>query len=93
MPKKNWMRRLADEIELDSEPIPGVSVVELAGDNRVIVERHSGIIEYSCDRIGLKVPFGCVYICGCGLHILKMTKEHLVISGRIDTVMLRRRCG
>lgn len=80
-------------MDLDSEPLPGIPLLELAGENRVIVEHHRGIIEYSCEKIGLLVAFGCVHICGCGLQILKMSRESLVITGRIDSIVLHRRCG
>lgn len=90
--KKHWMQRLADSAELDAEPLPGVPVVELAGDSRVLIERHGGVTEYSRERIGVKVRYGTVNICGCNLELTRMTREQLVVSGRIDCVQLHRRC-
>lgn len=92
MEKKDWMRRIVDDIGLDSESVPGVSVIELAGDRRVLVERHEGVTEYSRERISFKVPFGLVRVCGCGLELMKMTKGQLIITGRIDSIQLHRRC-
>ena len=90
--KKHWIRYLADGAELEGEPLPGVPVVELAGDSRVLIERHGGVTEYSRERIGVKVRYGTVCICGCALELTRMTREQLVISGRIDCVQLQRRC-
>lgn len=89
--KRNWAQRLADGADLSSEPLPGVPVVELAGERRVLIERHGGVTEYSGERICVKVRYGQVCVCGCGLELTRMTREQLVISGRIDCVQLVRR--
>lgn len=91
MPKKYWAERLADSTDLSAEPMPGVPVVELAGDRRVLIERHGGVTEYSSDRICIKVRYGIVCICGCGLELTCMTREQMVVTGRIDCVQLQRR--
>lgn len=88
---KNWVQKIADDMDLTSEPIPGVPVVELAGNRRVLIERHGGVTEYNPERICVKVSYGQVCICGCGLELTCMTKEQLVISGCIDCVQLQRR--
>lgn len=91
VPKKHWAERLADGVDLSGETMPGVPVVELAGDRRVLIERHGGVTEYSGERICVKVRYGLVCICGCGLELTCMTREQLVITGRIDAVQLLRR--
>lgn len=89
--KKHWVQCLADGADLPSEPLPGVPVVELAGECRVLIERHGGVTEYSRERISVKVRYGQVRVCGCGLELTRMTREQLVISGRIDGIELLRR--
>ncbi len=86
-----FLERLADGAELSGEPMPGQPVVEIAGDRRVLVENHRGILEYSRERIGIKVKYGVVAVCGCGLEVIRMTREQLVISGRIDGISIQRR--
>ena len=87
------MEFLADRAELEIEPMPAQPIVEIAGDHRVLVENHRGVSAYSAERILINVSFGTVCICGCGLRLIRMTKEQLVIRGRIDTVSLQRRNG
>ena len=87
------MEFLADLAELETEPMPAQPIVEIAGDHRVLVENHRGVSAYSAERILINVSFGTVCICGCGLRLIRMTKEQLVIRGRIDTVSLQRRNG
>ncbi len=91
--KKNWVQRLADGMDLAAEPLPGCSVVELAGSQRVIIERHGGVTEYSRCAISVKVSYGQVRICGCNLELTRMSRDQLVISGCIDCVQLCRRNG
>ena len=92
MSNRNWIQRIADGMELENETLPMVPVIEIAGDKRVLIERHSGITEYSCEKIGVRVRYGTVCICGNGLEVTRMSGEQLVISGRIDAVQLHRRC-
>lgn len=68
---------------LDIEPL-----VELAGKNRVLVENHCGITEYGSERIGIKVKHGCIYVLGCGLSLLYMSEEKIVITGSVRGVQM-----
>jgi len=86
-----FLERLADASELSAEPLPGQPIVEIAGDRRVLIENHFGVKEYSREKITVKVKFGFVCVCGCQLELLRMTKEQLVICGRIDGITLQRR--
>lgn len=86
------MELLADRTELETEPMPAQPIVEVAGDQRVLVENHKGVSAYSTDRIVINVSFGTVCVCGCGLRLIRMTKEQLVIRGNVDAVSLQRRC-
>ena len=83
--------RLADGADLAAESPPGQPIVEIAGDHRVLIENHDGVKEYTRERITVKVKYGCVCICGCQLQLLRMTREQLVVSGKIDGVTLLRR--
>lgn len=86
-----FLERLADRAELEMEPMPAQPIVEIAGDQRVLVENHGGVRAYCSERILVNVKYGIVCVCGCGLEMIRMTKEQLVIRGRIDSVSLQRR--
>ena len=87
----SWIRRMADRSGLDEEVLPTMPLVEIAGDNRVLIEGHKGVTEYSREKICVKVRYGHVSVCGCGLELSRMSREHLVITGRIDCVQFGRR--
>ncbi len=83
--------RLTEEADLAAQPLPGQPIVEIAGDRRVLIENHFGVKEYGAQRITVKVKYGCVCICGDNLELMRMTREQLVICGRIDCVTVQRR--
>lgn len=88
----DWLQHLADSSELESEALPGLPILEIAGDRRVLIERHGGVLEYGPERIRIRVAYGTVCITGCGLELVRMSRQQLVISGRVDSVCLQRRC-
>lgn len=89
--KKHWAQRITEATDLEGEALPGVPLVEIAGDRRVLIECHRGVTEYSSQRICVRVAYGHVCVCGCSLELSVMTRERLVISGRIEVVQLVRR--
>ncbi|MBQ7129913.1 MAG: sporulation protein [Oscillospiraceae bacterium] len=82
---------LWERLDLPGEAIPGQPLVEIAGDSRVLIEQHRGVREYSRERIGVNVKFGVVQVCGSCLELRRMTREQLVIRGKIDGISLLRR--
>lgn len=93
MEKGKWFQKIADGADLSAEPLPGVPIVELAGDGRVLIEQHGGVTEYSREQISVKVRYGIVCICGCNLELALMTRQQLVIIGKIHSIRLQRRGG
>lgn len=88
---REFIQRLADGADLTETPLLGVPIVEIAGERRVLIENHFGVKAYSRESVLVKVPFGCVRVCGCNLEIQRMTREQLIIQGKIDSVTLLRR--
>lgn len=89
--KQDFLSRLTQDLVLPGEILPGQSLIELAGDGRVLIENHGGVMEYSRCRIGAGVSFGQVLVCGQNLELAQMTQRQLVIVGRVESVTLRRR--
>lgn len=83
---KRFLRQLTDAADLQDEALPGIPLVEIAGNTRVLVEHHRGVTEYSTQTVSLKVRFGSICITGCDLVITRMTKDQMVINGLIEGV-------
>ena len=85
----NFIVQMMEDSSMDV--VAGKPIIEIAGDRRVLIENHQGVAAYGREKILVHVKFGSVCICGCNLEMLRMTKEQLVIYGRIDSVGLQRR--
>ena len=90
--RKTDASRFLDSISKKTDLIPGVPLLEIAGQCRVLLENHRGIIAYSPSQVTVRVQFGSYCIHGCALKIARMGKDQLVIQGRIEMVQLIRGC-
>ena len=66
---RHFLAHMMDRSVIDPELLPGQPIVEIAGERRVLIENHKGVSSYGNDRILVKVPFGTIVICGCGLQM------------------------
>lgn len=92
MGKGNWAQRLTEGMDLQGETMPGMTVAELAGDRRLLIEGHHGVTEYCRERVTVKVHDGWLCVTGCGLELRQMSRQQLVICGCIDSIQIRRKC-
>lgn len=88
--KNGLFERAMMGADLPGEAVPGLPLVEIFGEHRVLIENHKGVIGYGCSEICVKVKFGVLKISGNSLTLSRMTKQQLVISGTIDSVCLCR---
>ena len=75
----------------DANKINGLSkipLVELAGDKRVLIENHQGVLSYSLEEIQIKVAYGKLLVFGEKLMIMQMSREQIVIAGQICSLQL-----
>ena len=63
-------------------------VMELLGQNRLLIENHLGVIFYSVKEIEVKLNGGRVIVSGEDLRLIEMSRVKLVICGRIDSLQL-----
>lgn len=86
--KVNWMEKLTRQMEKSEEPLPGVPLVEISGQGRVLIENHRGVCGYGGDLICVRVNYGLIAVRGCDLELARMTRQQLVITGKIHSVSL-----
>lgn len=91
MQRKRLLERVTAAADLASESMPGLPVLELAGENRVLIENHQGVTGYSDVMICVKVQYGCLEINGNRLSLAYMSKEKLIIMGKINEIKLLHR--
>lgn len=88
--KNGELRQKIRMAQAGAEAFPGIPVVEIAGDSRVLIENHLGILEYGYERVTVKLDYGRLYICGNHLTMAQMTKHQVVIRGIIQSVSIAR---
>lgn len=88
---RNFIDNLMAQASVNSDSLPVQPIVEITGANRVLIECHKGVLAYSRERILVGVQYGSLCVCGCGLELIHMSREKLIINGRIDSVSLQRR--
>ena len=86
------LNRIAFSADLPGECIPRMPLVEIAGEQRVLIENHRGVAAYGCNEIKIRVSYGIVAVSGSDLQLVRVSKEHLIVAGRIDAVLLQRGC-
>ncbi|WP_010168526.1 YabP/YqfC family sporulation protein [Candidatus Epulonipiscium viviparus] len=70
------------------ESIIGLPLITIIGEDNLRVENFSSIIEYNQEIIRLKTKIGVISIIGKNLLAKSMTKEEIVIRGKISGVNL-----
>lgn len=88
--KNNFFDWLMDRTDLLTEPTPGVTLVELAGDKRVLIENHGGVTVYGHREIRIRVSYGMLCVQGTNLELARMSKQQLIITGCIECVSVFR---
>lgn len=76
--------------DLPGEAIPGQPLIEISGDHRVLIENHRGVTVYGPKEIQIGVCFGRICFCGDCLKIAYMSRQQLVIVGKIDCITIKR---
>ena len=89
--RQSIIHSLAVEGSLDSDVIPGIPIVEICDQRRVLIENHCGIVAYGRNEIHVKVRFGRICINGNNLKLKQMSKNKLIITGVICAVNLQGR--
>ena len=64
------------------------TLVELYGNERVLIEEHRGILSYGDEMIRVGATFGTAVIEGMELRLCCMSRSQLVIRGRIACVRM-----
>ena len=91
MQGKRLLERVTAVADLTSRSMPGLPVLELTGEKRVLIENHQGVTGYSDVMICVKVQYGCLEINGCQFSLAYMSEEKLIITGKIHEIKLLHR--
>ncbi|MBQ9197705.1 MAG: YabP/YqfC family sporulation protein [Clostridia bacterium] len=60
--------------------------IVLSGENRVLIEKHRGILDYTGDLLTVRLEKGCVSIIGQELQIIEYGALDMIIYGKIRSL-------
>jgi sporulation protein YqfC len=78
----DWKQRLS----ADGTGLRPRTLIEIYGKERLLVEQHRGILAYGDECIRIGTSFGEVRVEGADLRLCCMSRQQVVIRGRIDAV-------
>ena len=83
--RKLW-KLAAEVVQPVGVNIPGCPLIEIMGNDRILVENHRGLIGYHNGEICIKTKSFMIRITGRDLGVSKMTDQDLVVHGTIEAV-------
>lgn len=72
---------------------PGVTLIEVLGTGRILVEHHRGILGYGTEQIRIGASFGAIEVEGQDLRLCCMSRSQLFVAGTIRCIHLEGRNG
>lgn len=88
MKQTKMLRSITERAGLNMEPVSDEPLLELCGDDRILIENHKCVVGYTGDEILIRVSYGLLEICGQCLELSCVNKEQLVIRGSVYKITL-----
>lgn len=88
--KKNQsiLKQVIHGSEIRAQSFSTTPLIEIMGYGRVLIENHISISSYDMQQIYIRVKYGMVLVQGDALNLAYMSKEKLVITGKIGSIHL-----
>ena len=81
-------RRITTTFELPLDIMLDLPLINLIGDEKLVISNHKGIVEYVKEQVRVKTSIGIVKVQGCGLVMKEISDENIVIMGKINAVII-----
>ena len=84
--KKNKISKINRLLEIPEEVSSSIPKLTNLGFKRMLVEHYKNILEYQDIFIRINTSIGIINISGFDLKMEEMTKDDIVIEGKIDSI-------
>jgi sporulation protein YqfC len=61
-------------------------LITLEGNERLGLENHQGVAEYTPSRLVVLTRLGPVRVCGKGLKLVALSKQYVIVQGTLHSV-------
>ena len=82
------LRTITERCGLHGESIPGNVLIEIHGEDRVLIENHRGIQDFTEEAVRLFTTNGPLCIYGSSLSLCEVRENALIVHGCIRRVDL-----
>ena len=82
-------KRITTTFELPRDIMLDWPSIRMMGDEELVLSNHKGIAEYTKEQVRIKTGMGPVKILGRGLAIKEISRDDIVVTGKIDAVVMR----
>ena len=83
--QKRW-QRIGALFDIPDDIIMNTVRVTMVGRGELLIENHSGIIEYTSELLRVKVSDGELSVSGTGLSLAVIEKEQVRVAGTVSAV-------
>lgn len=83
MQRQRLQKKLAHLLEIPDDIVLDLPRITLLGNRQMLVENHKGIIEYTGERVRIRLNRKELLISGIGLSLGNLQAEELIIEGDI----------
>lgn len=84
------IRKIENALEISEGIIDDVTKVTCYSNEKIYIENYLGIIEYEDYMIRINTSEGEIYIYGIDLNIVELSKDEMVVKGKINNVQFER---
>ena len=84
------IKKIERALEIPESIVDDISKVTCIGKDKVLIENYIGILEYDDNTIRLNTSDGDILVFGDNLVITQLTKDDILILGKIHMVEFER---
>ena len=81
--KRALQRKVLEVLDLPQETMKDVPKVTMLARGDMLIENHTGILEYKDGYIRVNTPLGVVRVDGKSLELMELATERVYIKGEI----------
>ncbi len=82
-----FAEKVSEAAGVPPELAVGAPKVTMQGNNDILIENHKGIIEYTGEKVRIRVQNGVIAVEGSRLVLDEMKSDSVSISGNIHNIM------
>jgi sporulation protein YqfC len=84
--RRDWFEKFINFFELPSEVLLDLPRLVMSGNEKLIIENHRGLLEYTNEIVRVETTHGEIRITGEDLNLVSIVQEEIWLEGRINRV-------